>query len=305
MYQKGKGVGEKAIEMRTRWCDGWLVASEAPAGAPVRVAPAAHCPSYPFRTPAVEPLGSVQYAHRMSCSMPRALAILALFGVSFGFVEAAVVVYLRAILEPVRAEVFARAVQPSDAVFPLLTSAQLERAGSDYVRMMGVEVARELATLLMLTAAGFLAGRSFHQWLAGFMIAFGLWDIFYYVFLKVLLGWPASLGTWDILFLIPVPWTGPVVAPVIVAASMIGFGAAILWCDARGQPLYFGPVGWSLALLGSGMIVVAFCWDWRNVSQGGWPNPFNWPLFALGEAIGASGFIWAMARPLSGGPSSV
>ena len=76
----------------------------------------------------------------------------------------------------------------------------------------------------MLAAAGLAIAGNFRQWLAGFMISFGVWDIFYYVFLRLLIGWPESLMTWDLLFLLPVPWVGPVIAPVLVSLSMIVAG---------------------------------------------------------------------------------
>ncbi|MBK6833902.1 MAG: hypothetical protein IPG89_06345 [Bacteroidetes bacterium] len=65
----------------------------------------------------------------------------------------------------------------------------------------------------MLVGAGIIAGKTRLTRFAYFIIAFAIWDIFYYVFLYVLLQWPESLFTWDILFLVPVPWTGPVIAP--------------------------------------------------------------------------------------------
>ena len=146
----------------------------------------------------------------------------------------------------------------------------------------------------MLAAAGLAIGRSFREWLAGFMIAFGVWDIFYYVFLKLLLGWPASLWTWDILFLLPVPWVGPVIAPVLVSLSMIAAGVVVLWRESLGWPVRCGGLHWALIVLGGLVVIVAFCWDFQNTAAGGWPNPFNWPLFALGEAMAAAGFVHAL-----------
>ena len=81
------------------------------------------------------------------------------------------------------------------------------------MRILLVDLVREFGTMVMLAAMGLAIGRNLREWFAGFMIAFGVWDIFYYVFLKVILDWPASLWTWDLLFLLPVPWIGPVIAP--------------------------------------------------------------------------------------------
>ena len=143
---------------------------------------------------------------------PRRLAYVAAFAVTMAYFEAAVVVYLRAIAYP---EGFA---------FPL--------AGIDPF-IAATEVGREAASLLMILAMAFLAGRGRAQRLAVFLIVFGIWDIFYYLFLKLLLGWPASLLTWDVLFLIPVVWAAPVIAPAATAALMILLGTAILRADRR------------------------------------------------------------------------
>jgi hypothetical protein len=219
--------------------------------------------------------------------LTRPLVALVLFAMAFGYVEAAVVVYLRDILEPV-------GQGRGSEVFPLLTAEQLHAAGGRYVRAVMTELGRELATLLLLGAAALLMARNVRQWLAGFMIAFGLWDVFYYVFLKLLVGWPQSLWTWDALFLWPTVWAGPVIAPVLVAGLMIVAGVAVLWREARGRPVRFAWVHRVLIIVGAGILVVAFCWDWRNTSAGGLPNPFNWPLFLVGLAAGAAGFAHAV-----------
>ena len=147
---------------------------------------------------------------------------------------------------------------------------------------------------VMLAAAGLTIGRSFREWLAGFMIAFGVWDIFYYVFLKLLLDSPASLWTWDILFLLPVPWVGPVIAPVLVSLSMIVAGVVVLWRESLGRPVRCGRLHRALIVLGGLVVIAAFCWDFQNTTVGGLPNPFNWPLFTLGEAMAVAGFVHAL-----------
>ena len=224
--------------------------------------------------------------------LKRTLVALILFGIAFGYVEAAVVVYLRTIFVPIRQEAF-RAVNHND-LFPLLTVEHLQAAGPKYAGLLGIELGRELATILMLAAAGLAIADNFRQWLAGFMIAFGIWDIFYYVFLRLLIGWPESLMTWDLLFLVPVPWVGPVITPVIISLSMILAGGVILGCEAAGKSLRFRWLDW-VAIFGGGLtVIVAFCWDWRHLAAGGWPEPFNWPLFVFGEAIGAAGFLHAV-----------
>jgi hypothetical protein len=229
---------------------------------------------------------------QMQSPVLRTVAVLTLFGVSFACVESAVVVYLRALYEPFRLRALAPAPNV-DEVFPLLTAEQVRQAGPQVVRTTLVELGREFSTLVMLAAVGFLGGWTFRQWLAGFMIAFGVWDIFYYVFLRLFLGWPASLLTWDILFFLPVPWTGPVISPVIVAGTMIVLGVLILRREAIGRPVRFNAISLAILIAGALIIIVAFCWDYANILAGGRPTWFNWPLFLAGEGIAVAGFNWA------------
>ena len=125
--------------------------------------------------------------------LTRVLTALLLFGVAFAYVEAAVVVYLRVHYDPIRREAYPE--KAPGELFPMLRWEHLEEAGPQYVHMLWTELGREAATLLMLAAIGLAVGRNLRQWLAGFMIAFGIWDIFFYVFLKLLIDWPASIWT--------------------------------------------------------------------------------------------------------------
>jgi hypothetical protein len=134
----------------------------------------------------------------------RTVIALLVFGTAFGYLEAAVSSYLGQLYEPARQR-FYPGRSPSEQ-FPLLTPDQLREAGADQQRTLVAEIGREAATIVMLAALALAVARNAGQWAASFVIAFGTWDITFYVFLKVLLGWPASLLTWDILFLIPVPW---------------------------------------------------------------------------------------------------
>jgi len=222
----------------------------------------------------------------------RQLAALAAFGISFGFVEAAVVEYLRFVWQPVHSRYFPDTA--ADSIFPLLSLEQLRSEGPEQMRILYTELVREAATLVMLAAAGLAVARNARQWLAGFMIAFGVWDIFFYVFLKVLLDWPESLLTWDLLFLLPVPWTGPVWSPLLVSVSMIAAGTVLLWRESYDRPVQFKWSNMILIGLGGTTVIAAFCWDWRNIVAGGEPNPFHWPLFALGLAVGLTAFCHAL-----------
>jgi hypothetical protein len=230
-------------------------------------------------------------------SFTRVFLALLLFGVSFGYVEAAAVVYLRGLYEPLHERLHPGVA--SGELFPLIRLDQLQAAGPQPTRWLAIELARELATLLLLAAAALAVAQNFRQWFAAFAVVFGVWDLFYYVFLKVLLDWPASLLTWDLLFLLPVPWASPVLAPVLVAGTMILAGALVLRRELAGRPLRIGLGDWGAVGAGAVILVAAFCWDCRNLLEGGVPNSFNWPLFVLGEGIGIGGVLhaWRWVRP--------
>src|SRR5947209_6846067 len=132
-----------------------------------------------------------------SISARRATGSVALFAIAFGFVEAAVVVYLRYIYDPIRARVYPGRL-PGE-LFPLLKPGQLPD-----MYLLGVELWREVATMIMLGAVAMAVSRNWRQWMAAFGLAFGIWDICFYAFLKLAINWPASVWTWDILFLLPV-----------------------------------------------------------------------------------------------------
>ena len=121
-------------------------------------------------------------------------------------------------------------------------------------------------------------------------MCFGAWDLAFYVSLWALIGWPASFGTWDLLFLLPVPWVGPVLAPAIVAASLVLGGIVAL----LREPPHVDRISWALLTAGGVVIFCSFIWDWRNVVNGGIPRNFPWLIFAAGELAGVSGMVRAI-----------
>ncbi len=150
------------------------------------------------------------------------------------------------------------------------------------------EVVREAATMIMLLSVGWLAGRNWRARFAYLLITFGVWDIFYYAFLNVLTGWPRTVLDWDILFLIPLPWWGPVITPISVAALMILFGTLCV----RHEPLLW-PRRRSIALSACGIFLllwsfmfqaVGLIWRGANFTmvRDSIPQAFPWPLFGLG-----------------------
>ncbi len=188
---------------------------------------------------------------------------LLLFATAMGYMEAAVVVYLRAIYYP---EGFA---------FPLVPI-PLEEAL--------IEMGREAATILLLLAASFLAGKTRAQRVAHFLIVFAVWDLNYYLWLKVILDWPASLLTWDILFLIPLPWTGPVLAPLLVSLYWLVLAVLLLQKERQGCPLPLTRSAALLTLAGAILLLASFLWNVGPVLRGEVPARYPWEVFALGMA---------------------
>jgi hypothetical protein len=208
----------------------------------------------------------------------RALTIAA-FAVAMAYIESACVVYLERALS----------ITP-DTLFPLRSP---EAVGD----LAAVEVGREVATLVLLGAAGWLAGRNWQTRLAWAAVAFGIWDIAYYFWLWVFLGWPASPVVWDLLFLIPVPWAGPVWAPLAVSLALIGFGLAGARAPQRGAPPPpTGPEA-ALALTGGVLVVLSFTLDAASLMDGGLPGWYPWPLLVAGLAVGG----WGATRAIRAG----
>jgi hypothetical protein len=140
---------------------------------------------------------------------PRLIGVFA-FAVAFALVEATVVVYLRKLF----GIQYALDFTPRDFHFP--------RA------YLGHEQAREAATMVMLLAVGFIAGRTWWQRFAYWLFAFGVWDVFYYVWLWVYLRWPSSFGDRDLLFLLPQEWWEPVWMPLLASAVFIAIAVLVL-----------------------------------------------------------------------------
>lgn len=219
---------------------------------------------------------------------------LLLFGISFGYVEAAVVVYLRTIYDPIREQI-SPTRSPGD-LFPLIRLEQLQAAGPHHMHRLRTELGRELATLMLLGGAAVLAARNFREWMAAFVVSFGIWDICFYLFLRLLIDWPTSLLTWDILFLLPLPWVGPVISPTLIAAVMIITGSLVLWRERHDRPVDFTHRHWAALVAGGIVLVVSFCWDYRNIMAGGYPQPFNWPLYGAGLLLAIAAFTHAFLR---------
>jgi hypothetical protein len=194
---------------------------------------------------------------------------LTAWGASFGYIEAAVVIYLR------------RVYYPEGFAFPLVF------AGTDIV---AVELLREAVTLFIIWAVAALTCRTFQSRVAAYMVLFGVWDIFYYIFLKIFLDWPKSVFTWDILFLLPLPWVGPVWAPVIISMGLIYAGNVLLYRDVKGNPMELGKGFWILETIAGIVIIISFLIPGQVVFRGTAPTHFPWYLFWAGYLTGVGTF---------------
>lgn len=211
----------------------------------------------------------------------KTIGAICIFSIAMAALESAVVVYLRALYYP----------DGFSVAFKLIDE-----------KILGVEIMREAATLIMLLSVGYLAGTNLRERVACFLLTFAVWDIFYYAWLKVFIDWPASIFDWDILFLIPITWLGPVLAPIICSLTMILLALVLIFSSRRVTPLLRG-----FLFTGSAFILFTFMEDYggllinngllsgyasilRNedfirVASDHMPTSFSWGIFLMGEAF--------------------
>ena len=199
------------------------------------------------------------------------------------FVESAVVVYLRAIYYP---EGFAFPLQPL----------------TDYKII--VEICREAATIVMLMTVAHISGRTFRERFAYLIFIFGIWDIFYYVWLKVLLNWPATLLDWDILFLIPLPWIGPVIAPVSISIIMIICSIMIIRSIDRDYEFRPTPLAFITALAATFIILYSFMYDTGATLRQQMPRPYKYWLLIIGDVLYITAFLISCKGTLQRAPTN-
>ena len=201
--------------------------------------------------------------------------LVVVFAAAMAWVEAAVVFYLRSLMH------------------------RIEPYQPDPLPVMGgfasVELPREFATLVMLFVVGWLAGRTWRARLGFFALAFGIWDIFYYLFLKIICGWPHSLLDWDVLFLLPMPWWGPVLAPVLISLLLVSWGTlASQFPETSPTTAFHRPV-WTLSFLGTALALYVFMANALAAAPDGLgairtalPERFHWRLFGVALALMAA-----------------
>ena len=212
-------------------------------------------------------------------------AVVCGFAVAMAWLESATVYYLRTLVN--RIEPY----QPN----PLPIQGILGQ----------VELVREIATLVMLFAVGVLAGRTWRARWGYAAVAFGVWDIFYYVFLRIMTGWPRSFFDWDVLFLLPLPWWGPVLAPMAIALLMIVWGTVVTLDRPRPGTSSTRTV-WTVTALGTTLALYVFMADslrqlpaLRDGTTYALPTDFNWLVFGAALVLMSTPLLASRVKPRS------
>lgn len=215
--------------------------------------------------------------------MKRQVFWLTIFAIAMALLEAAVVVYLRELYYPGNIR----------AIFPLRLFNALD---------VKVELAREAATIVMMLSVAFLAvKKDATRIFAAFVYQFGIWDIFYYVWLKVFIGWPLHWGEWDILFLIPWAWFGPWICPALIALLFVIWGGVAL---TTSRPVFFDTRSLAIFILGAGAGLIAFLQPaFTFVRQYGveqieifQPGHFWWPLYIVSLILMTIGLFQTLRK---------
>ena len=208
-----------------------------------------------------------------SLSVKTRLIYVSLFAIAMGILEAICVVYIRKIIFPPDGNI--TNIPISNFNFTL-------------------EAIRESMTIIMITTLSILAAFNWRTRLATFFLAFGIWDIFYYVGLKIFLDWPATIMDWDTLFLIPVAWYSPIIIPVLISTYFIIGSIFIIINEGNGTKLKFSFSVVLLQFLGFVVWFYSFIKDSALISKSGYTNiEYSWALFFLGLIFGISSLIAA------------
>lgn len=192
------------------------------------------------------------------------------FGIAMAYLESAIVVYLRLLY------------YPDGFYFPMKTIP---------LTVAFIEVGREAATLVMLWFAAQMSRRQFKEKFALFIFTFGVWDIFYYAWLKIFLNWPKGMFDWDILFLIPVPWAAPWLAPALFSAGLIFAAILILYYPQRFDTKILKRNEWIGELICAAFIMLTFFSNTSLVNEGGIPGYYQWWVFLSAMVAGLIIFL--------------
>ncbi len=200
-----------------------------------------------------------------------------LYAAAMGYLEAAVVVYLRGLL------------YPEGFDFPLKTIAG---------RILATEVSREFATIIMILGVAIIAGKTKLEKFAYFAYIFGIWDVVYYIGLKAILNWPPNFFTMDVLFFIPVVWVGPVLAPLLVSLTLITAALLLIYFINKNGEFYQTKWLWLMEITGGIIVIISFITCVPDVVHNKYPSHFYWGIFMAGMIIGLAPFCTAVAKTL-------
>ena len=191
------------------------------------------------------------------------ILLVVIFAIAMAYLESAVVVYLRAMY----------------GIEDLLRDINLTFDAYTFI-----EIGREAATIVMLAFVALLAGSNWQKKIGYFILSFGVWDIFYYIWLYIFVQWPKSLLEWDVLFLIPLPWWGPVIAPVLISILLISIGFLLI-NDFKFKVTWIDWTAFALSII---LILFTFMEDSINAifrGEGNFieirPTAFNWNVFLI------------------------
>jgi hypothetical protein len=209
----------------------------------------------------------------------RTLLWLTLYAIAMAYIESALVVHLRHLYY---------AENPL-AIFPLRLFSH---------RDLAIELAREIATVVMILTIALLAVRESGRRFAAFVYVFGVWDLFYYLWLKILIGWPQTWLEWDVLFLIPWPWLGPWITAALIALLFTLWGGWVLYTSREPR---FDKLSVSVFIGGTVLGLAAFLWPGALLLPGGeaafdgyQPGNFPWIISLIGLLAMTAGLATAL-----------
>lgn len=206
------------------------------------------------------------------------LSILFVFACAMAYLEVVIVVFMERMYP----------APTNESIFPI------SMVHSDHL----IEFFREICTMAMLVCAAVLAERrSVLRTFAAFVFLFGVWDLWYYAFLKIILQWPTSWLSFDLLFFIPTPWVGPWSAAALIALLFGVWGGAIINAVSEYKVRVHSVIGFCL---GGGLCLYSFLQPVLEYGVQNFgtfvPQTFLWPVFITGYLLMVAGAFSVMVH---------
>ncbi len=208
-------------------------------------------------------------------NLNKRIVIVFLFSIAMAYLESAVVVYLR--------EIF----YPEGFFFPI-------KLITDKISL--IEIGREAATIVMLASIAWLGSKIAQEKFYFFLFAFGVWDIFYYIWLKMFINWPQNFLTDDLLFLIPIPWIAPVLAPILISLYFVVFSIIALNKINRGIQIKISKINLLITLFGVALVLFSFMWNYQERLNSSSPVEFIWIIFGIGLLLMIAGGLGVLVQ---------